>query len=745
MLATTAIKIAKLRIGRSGLGRLPRDRLLRAMSSLGESLAGHSQCKVGQPFFDLAWSIDLGKGRGCKAARLRFIACMREIDRLAGSRCALPDGRMMNPIPMPAPGESGRVITPGPIGHARQPLPHLVSWAIDIFSREAKTSLAYNRITEVTARARELYWAALSCGHTMFSPATVDFWYALAESRFHGRAARSCAITAIEAICGIAETGSYSPRPGKRSPNETWVTFRDAPVRKAMLHALEMAAGGCGRLMAEKLGACARRLIKFAQDHGYHELCDGLVSEFFYSKGRDAGNDWKLLCLIRIADREFSLGLSDPFDRCMPLTRREIPPLAGVPAGEPTVEGLVAVAREWLARQGLSRSTIGQYDRAWQALIAHAGRSHGGKPGAGLCHGFAAAADGLLARGEIRKWQWKLFRRSALLLAEAVDQGPGAWHRFMSRGHGIGGFMEGLCERFISSMSHRQLSEARKSFYRYVVRRFCKDGGIGGPGDLGALGRDRVALISKRAAGRLCRASLATYIPALREWVSWLHAEGLVGEDFSWMLPTGRYIRTQVPSYLSEGDEIILRQSLGAMSFRDQAIILLALDLGLRSVDIACMRMDCVDWDRELVTVVQHKTGVILAHPLLPEVGNAIYSYVMLERPRDNGGTPALFLRAQAPHTPLTRIGHVVSRAIRGAGVRPLGGGAMGSHTLRYTLVHRLLGSCRVPHHEITQILGHRSASSDTPYYSVEEENLRKCALDLSEVGGFSWEDGANG
>ena len=44
-------------------------------------------------------------------------------------------------------------------------------------------------------------------------------------------------------------------------------------------------------------------------------------------------------------------------------------------------------------------------------------------------------------------------------------------------------------------------------------------------------------------------------------------------------------------------------------------------------------------------------------------------------------------------------------------------------------------------HQEITDALGHISNDSDNHYRSMEDDKLRLCCLDLSEIGTFRWED----
>jgi hypothetical protein len=52
----------------------------------------------------------------------------------------------------------------------------------------------------------------------------------------------------------------------------------------------------------------------------------------------------------------------------------------------------------------------------------------------------------------------------------------------------------------------------------------------------------------------------------------------------------------------------------------------------MRACDVAALATDATGWGRDVIEVVQQKTGAPLELPLLPQVGNAIYDYVTGER-----------------------------------------------------------------------------------------------------------------
>ena len=200
--------------------------------------------------------------------------------------------------------------------------------------------------------------------------------------------------------------------------------------------------------------------------------------------------------------------------------------------------------------------------------------------------------------------------------------------------------------------------------------------------------------------------------------------------------------RNHVVPYISSEDDVIVSKAIEVESLRNKAIILLALKLGLRDIDICTLKMSSIDWINDCLHIPQKKTDVPLCLPMLPDVGNALMEYITKERPLPHDGYPYVFRRKQAPYNRLSSAYPVCSKFIKYNGLRPVNGDSTGVHVLRYTLVNRLL-KARVPHQVVTDTLGHTSKESDKPYLTMEADMLRLCALDLSICGVPSWMGGA--
>ena len=161
---------------------------------------------------------------------------------------------------------------------------------------------------------------------------------------------------------------------------------------------------------------------------------------------------------------------------------------------------------------------------------------------------------------------------------------------------------------------------------------------------------------------------------------------------------------------------------------RDRAILMVLVAYGLRSGEVAGLRLDDLDWTEEILRVRRPKPGRTHLYPLSRGVGQAILRYVRDERPRRP--ERALFLTLNAPIRPMTRdaIGHVVRSRLDRVGVT---GKRRGPHALRHGTAQHLLDS-GLSMKEVGDYLGHRGISATSAYARVRLGALREVAdIDL--------------
>lgn len=174
-----------------------------------------------------------------------------------------------------------------------------------------------------------------------------------------------------------------------------------------------------------------------------------------------------------------------------------------------------------------------------------------------------------------------------------------------------------------------------------------------------------------------------------------------------------------------------LRAKEGNLSLRDRAIGFLLVYTGMRASDISSLKLEDIDWHNGKIHCIQQKTGVPLHLPLLPVVGNAIYDYLDKERPQSS--CDCLFLSSLSAEglapVSICSISYVIYKASH---VRCAKGDRRGTHIFRHHLVTALLSNS-TDQATISQTVGHSSPESLAPYLHADIENLRKCALDISQ------------
>ncbi len=166
------------------------------------------------------------------------------------------------------------------------------------------------------------------------------------------------------------------------------------------------------------------------------------------------------------------------------------------------------------------------------------------------------------------------------------------------------------------------------------------------------------------------------------------------------------------------------------ISLQDKAIITLAMYTGLRGCDISALTLDCFDWEHDLIRITQAKTGQPLSLPLRAVVGNAVFDYLLNERPKCR--EPYVFLTVHVPyrrfHT--SNLDAICSKVMCKAGIRQGKNERKSLHLFRHNVATTLLqGGVQQP--VISATLGHASPDSLDRYLSAEFKRLKECSLSI--------------
>lgn len=191
--------------------------------------------------------------------------------------------------------------------------------------------------------------------------------------------------------------------------------------------------------------------------------------------------------------------------------------------------------------------------------------------------------------------------------------------------------------------------------------------------------------------------------------------------------------RKKVYPYLRDSEfKLILSyvmDTTNIMSYRDRAIMILAMFTGLRGCDIAQLKFSDIDWKHGTICICQKKTGREVSLPLRPIIGNAIWDYLQYER--QTFRSEYVFLSNFGKVKPITHsaIQHLVEALFERVNLRQ-DGTRIGLHLFRHNLATQLLADgISVP--IISDVLGHESLESLDTYISAEHKHLKECALSI--------------
>lgn len=218
--------------------------------------------------------------------------------------------------------------------------------------------------------------------------------------------------------------------------------------------------------------------------------------------------------------------------------------------------------------------------------------------------------------------------------------------------------------------------------------------------------------------------TLRKQLVMLRSFLRFCHRTGRIDTDFSAVVPHAAGWRlSSIPDPVPEGTIQKVLDSLDEHSpkgLRDRAVLLLLTGLGLRSGEIAGLRLSDVGW-RTGTLRVTGKGDRVDELPLPQEVGRALEEYVLHGR----GGridSDRVFMTMFEPLRPLTRDG--VAKIVRMACARA-GVTEFGPHRLRHTFATGTLAAGATLQ-EVQGLLRHAQLRTTAIYTKVDRARLNQ-------------------
>lgn len=161
------------------------------------------------------------------------------------------------------------------------------------------------------------------------------------------------------------------------------------------------------------------------------------------------------------------------------------------------------------------------------------------------------------------------------------------------------------------------------------------------------------------------------------------------------------------------------RQKL--VGVRDYAVLVVLSRLGLRSAELASLRLDDIDWGQACITA-RVKGGDTQCFPLPTDIGEVLVSY--LRRRPTVAKYREVFLQVRGEPIPLSRgaVSRIVARNAAKAGL-----GIVHAHRLRHTAARAVLdagGDLT----EVSELLGQTTAQVTMGYSSLDTQMLQPLA-----------------
>ena len=277
-----------------------------------------------------------------------------------------------------------------------------------------------------------------------------------------------------------------------------------------------------------------------------------------------------------------------------------------------------------------------------------------------------------------------------------------------------------LVERAVATSTARLYTDEARSF---LDRRLAANGEALNLADLSTA--EVVSYVVERCSLRGHGAAKHT-VKVLRSFLRFLHLENVIEGSLAAAIPSvsNRQLVGLPKGLTSEQIHRLLAScdTSTPIGRRDFAILTILVRLGLRSIEVARLRLDDVDWRVGEITVhgKRNRTDRL---PLPSDVGDALVAYLRQGRPTD-AQARNVFIGAIAPYRPLDP-GGVASLVVRAAHRGRVG--KISAHRLRHTAATEMLrAGASLP--EIGQVLRHSRAMTTAIYAKADHTALRTIA-----------------
>ncbi|MBR0406265.1 MAG: tyrosine-type recombinase/integrase [Eggerthellaceae bacterium] len=389
------------------------------------------------------------------------------------------------------------------------------------------------------------------------------------------------------------------------------------------------------------------------------------------------------------------------------------------------IDDLIDGAKDYLVKEGHSRSSIAHHEAEWKRLKAWF-----------VATGLEAYDHDVETRyfveagflgGRLTK-QRQTERGHVERLLSIAETG-GLPDREAKTRYSVPPGFAGAYRAYADKLEARGLKHVTRKGYLCVIRNFCMNCGASRPSDLDARSIGAFA----EAVSGCAPQTRSSKLYVVRDFLRFLAKVGMCGPEAAAAAPLiPGHKHSTVPSAYTPAEVSPMLEGFprSLRPKRDRAIVLLASVLGMRVGDIKRLKLSDIDWRAKTVSFVQSKTHVANTLHMPEEVWLAVADYIKSERP--DIGDDHIFITACAPYHAMdsSHVFHrMVTRAFADAGVETAGK-HHGMHSLRHSAATNMLAG-GTPYPTISSVLGHSSVNVTKRYLSIDVESLRPLALEV--------------
>ena len=166
----------------------------------------------------------------------------------------------------------------------------------------------------------------------------------------------------------------------------------------------------------------------------------------------------------------------------------------------------------------------------------------------------------------------------------------------------------------------------------------------------------------------------------------------------------------------------------------DYLIISLICYLGLRISDVINLKLSNIDFNNNIISIIQYKTDKKLVLPLIDKVKYPLLDYMKNVRP-NNIDLDYVFITYDEPyrhHIELKTHNYIIKDYLIKAGIY-INGRKHGFHSLRHSFSTSLLNE-NISLYSISTILGHEDIRTTMSYLDIDISKLKELALEVPYV-----------